>query len=288
MPQFRVTTDGLNLRSGPGTSNSIITELHANHVVEKLGESADRKWFQVSTKKDETDLTGWAAARFLISVNGNMELPDHLNTDGWIDRIGSFEVERAEIKRPNNKPYFNNSHTRIGVLHTTEGDNVHGAFVTLKANHSAPHFIAGEGRILQCRPVTKQAAALRSSTQYNPNTDAALQIEMVGRSKQSLWLPADGSLLPVVAIMNWAEGDPLNIPLQRPADAWLDDCTDVELPWATTKNGRRLTKNIWPKVAGWYMHMEVPVNDHWDCGALRLREMLQAVPPTSHVKRPGL
>jgi hypothetical protein len=23
------------------------------------------------------------------------------------------------------------------------------------------------------------------------------------------------------------------------------------------------------------MHMEVPVNDHWDCGALRFREMLQ-------------
>ena len=275
MPQFRVTTDGLNLRSGPGTNNPVITELHANQVVEKLEQSPDGKWFRVSTVKDEGQVTGWVAARFLASADGNATLPDHLNTDGWVDRIGDIVVERAEIKRPGNKPYFNNSHTRIGVLHTTEGDSVQGAFVTLNSKHSAPHFIAGEHRILQCRPVTKQAAALLPSKQYNPNTDAALQIEMVARSKQSLWLPPDSSLMPVVAIMRWAAGDPLDIPLQRPTDVWLDDCSDVKLPWATSKNGRRLAQNIWPKVAGWYMHMEVPVNEHWDCGALRLREMLQ-------------
>lgn len=275
MPQFRVTADGLNLRSGPGTNNSIITELHANQEVEKLDETANRKWFRVSTIKDDEEVTGWVAAKFLMRIQEDMELPLHLDTDGWIERIGDFEVERAEIKRPGNRPYFNNSHTRIGVLHTTEGTTVKGAFATLNKKHSAPHFIAGEGRILQCRPITKQGAALRSSDKYNPNTDAACQIEMVGESKQSLWLPPDSSLLPVLAIMRWAAGDPLDVPLTRPVDAWLDDCTDVKLPWAVTTNGRRAAKNIWPKVAGWYMHMEVPVNDHWDCGALRLREMLQ-------------
>lgn len=275
MSQFRVTTDGLNLRSGPGTNSSIITELRANDVVEKLEQSADGKWFRVSAGKNGTQVTGWAAGKFLISIDGDATLPDHLNIDGWVERIGDFVVERAEIKRPGNRPYFNNSHTRIGVLHTTEGNDVKGAFATLSANHSAPHFIAGDHRILQCRPITKQAAALRSTKQYNPNTDAALQIEMVGRSKQSLWLPPDTSLAPVVAIMRWATGDPLDIPLTRPVDSWLDDCTDVKLPWAVTSNARRTIKNIWPKVAGWYMHMEVPVNNHWDCGALRLREMLQ-------------
>lgn len=273
MPQFRVAVDGLNVRSGPGTNNSIITELPANQVVEKLDASADQKWFRISTTQDGNEVTGWVAARFLVEV-GEAVIPDHLNTDGWVNRIGDFDVERAEIKRPNNRPYFNNSHTRIGVLHTTEGNDVQSAFDTLKARFSAPHFIAGEHRILQCRPITKQAAALRPSSQYNPNTDAALQIEMVGRSKQTLWLPPDSSMLPVVAIMRWAVNDPLNIPLKRPVDAWLDDCTDVQLPWAKTNNARRIAQNIWPKVTGWYMHMEVPVNDHWDCGALRLREML--------------
>jgi hypothetical protein len=274
MPQFRVTTDGLNLRSGPGTNNSILTELHANTVVEKLDSSPDNKWFQVLVSKDGTEFRGWVAARFLISIDGQAVLPDHLDLDGWIDRIGPFEVERAEIPRPGNRPYFNNSHTRIGVLHTTEGSTVKSAFHTLSEKHSAPHFIAGENRILQCRPITKQAAALLSTQQYNPNTDAALQIEMVGFSKQSLWMPPQSSLDPVVAIMRWAVGDPLNVPLKRPVDAWLDDCTDVKLPWAVSSNARRQAQNIWPKVTGWYMHMEVPVNNHWDCGALRIREVL--------------
>lgn len=274
MPQFRVTTDGLNLRKGPGTNNSVITDLHANTEVEKLESSADGKWFRVSTQKDGVELEGWAAARFLISIDDDAVVPDHLSGDGWIKRIGEFEVERAEIPRPGNKAYFNNSHTRIGVLHTTESDTVKSAFNTLKSKFSAPHFIAGENRILQNRPINKQGAALLSTKQYNPNTDAALQIEMVGFSKQTLWMPPQSSLAPVVAIMRWAVGDPLNIPLRRPVDAWLDNCTDVALPWAVSSNARRKAQNIWPKVTGWYMHMEVPVNNHWDCGALRLREML--------------
>jgi hypothetical protein len=242
--------------------------------VEKLESSPDNKWFHVSVSKDGVELKGWVAARFLISTDDNAVLPAHLDSDGWIDTIGHFQVERKEIPRPGNRSYFNNSHTRIGVLHTTESGSVQSAFQTLNQKHSAPHFIAGENRILQCRPVTKQAAALLSTSQYNPNTDAALQIEMVGFSKQSLWLPPESSLAPVVAIMRWAAGDPLNIPLKRPVDTWLDDCTDVKLPWAVSSNARRQAKQIWPKVTGWYMHMEVPVNNHWDCGALRLREML--------------
>ena len=130
-----------------------------------------------------------------------------------------------------------------------------------------------EGRILQCRPVTKQGSALKSVGGVNPNTDAALQIEMVARSELKLWTPVESSLQPLLAIMRWASGDPLNIPLQRPSDAWVDDCKDVPLPWAVPTNRRRLA-NVWPKAKGWYMHMEVPVNDHFDCGALRFRELL--------------
>jgi hypothetical protein len=238
MPQFRVTTDGLNVRKGPGTDNAVITELNANATVEKLESSADGKWFRVSTERDGVDIEGWVAARFLISIDGTAVVPAHLSGDGWLERIGEFEVERAEIPRRGNSPYFNNSHTRIGVLHTTESDKVGSAFNTLKLKHSAPHFIAGEDRILQCRPINKQGAALLSTKQYNPNTDAALQIEMVGFSKQTLWMPVQSSLAPVVAIMRWANGDPLDIPLRRPVDAWLDNCTGVKLPWAVLRRGQ--------------------------------------------------
>ncbi len=192
---------------------------------------------------------------------------------GWIDVIGDFVVERKEIKRSGNKPYLNVGHTRVGVLHTTEGGTIDGAYTQLATSHDAPHFIAGEGRIIQCRPIYAQAASLEDAGMSN-NASAALQIEMVGYSRLTLWTPSDSSLFPVLAILKWASLDPLNIPLSRPADAWVDDCSDCPLPWASTQNSRRLTPGIWPAQAGWYMHMEVPGNHHWDCGALRFREML--------------
>jgi hypothetical protein len=274
MAQFRVIADGLNLREGPSPNNIIKTELFANSVVEKLDESVDRKWFKVSAGKNGVQMSGWVASRFLVPIEANVTTPTHLADAGWIEKIGEFDVIRKEIPRPGNKPYFNNSHTMIGVLHTTESDTVSSAFHALSASHSAPHFIAGEDSIVQCRPITKQAAALLSSPSYNPNTDAALQIEMVSRSKEKLWMPADSSLRPVIAIMRWASKDPLDIPLQRPVETWVDDCADVPPIWAKSTNKRRLAKEVWPKAKGWYMHLEVPVNNHWDCGALRIREML--------------
>ena len=271
MPKFRVTAGVLNLRGGPGTNHPVIKPLPIDTVVERLETSSDGKWFRVSVEVEGQTREGWVAAQFLEPVSGETMT----TASGWVDQIGDFEVERAEIKRPQNRPYFNNSHTMIGVMHTTESGTVQSAFNALSSSHSAPHFIAGEGRILQCRPINVQGAALRSTNQYNPNTDAACQIEMVGFSQQTLWLPPDGSLRPVVAIMRWAAGDPLNIPLRRPLDAWLDECSDCALPWAVTTNKRRKTQDVWPREKGWYMHMEVPVNHHWDCGALRMRDMLR-------------
>jgi hypothetical protein len=80
----------------------------------------------------------------------------------WVDKIQTFKVERREIPRPNGKSYYLNSSTLIGVLHTTEGTTVEGACDTLNEKFSAPHFIAGEGKIVQCRPLNAQGSALRS------------------------------------------------------------------------------------------------------------------------------
>lgn len=273
MSKFRVNTDELNLREGPGTDQPVMTELRRGDLVEKLEANADGKWFKVKTEKNLVELEGWVRSSLLApAAEGGPAVDGQVDPDGWVGRIGEFTVERKEIKRPGNKPYFINSHTMIGVLHTTEGDNVGGAFSTLAANFSAPHFIIGEGRILQCRPVTAQAAALKAGA----NVHAACQIELVARSKETPWTPVEGSLRPLIATLRWAAGDPYNIPLQRPAEGWLDDCSDVKLPWATKSNKRRLAHDVWPKVKGWYMHMEVPGNDHWDCGALRFRDILAA------------
>ncbi|MBD0369266.1 MAG: peptidoglycan-binding domain-containing protein [Pyrinomonadaceae bacterium] len=206
----------------------------------------------------------------------------------WPAQILNYEVERKEIKRPGGKPYFASAHSQIGVLHTTEGNSVKAAWNTLSAHNSAPHFIVGENRIVQCRPLSKQAAALHGSPPFNANTNAALQIEMVGftggspdfnKHAYDLWIPADDVLKPVIAIMAWAAGNGLDIPLQVPSPAWTDDGMDCPKPWAV-QNKRRLQAalGLWPAAKGWWMHMEVPGQGptwHYDCGALKRTVMLQ-------------
>src|SRR5215210_5170029 len=105
----------------------------------------------------------------------------------WVDKIHTFDVEKREIPRPNGKPYFLNSSTLIGVLHTTEGSTVKGAWNTLSQKSVAPHFIAGEGKIVQCRPLNVQGSALRSGSANTANVHAQIQIEMVGMSQEKLW-----------------------------------------------------------------------------------------------------
>lgn len=265
MADYRVSTDNLNLREGPGMDFAVVKQLALNTQVEKLEVSETGFWFKVKTTQNGANLEGWVSGELLEAVT-KVE---------WVDRIGEFNVERRPIPRPGNKPLLQIAHPMIGVLHTTEHNDIEVSFDTLKDSHSAPHFIAGENKIIQCRPLTAQGAALESTSNFFPNNFAAVQIEMVGFSKQTPWLPANSSLLPVLAILRWAAKSPIDIPLRRPTEAWLDDCSDCPLPWAVVGNRRRLTPNIWTQEKGWYMHMEVPHNDHWDCGALKWREILE-------------
>ena len=64
-PYFYVAVDGLALRSGPGTSNPILTTLSFNQQVEMMGTSAGG-WFQV--RDPSTGTVGWAASRYLQST----------------------------------------------------------------------------------------------------------------------------------------------------------------------------------------------------------------------------
>ena len=76
------------------------------------------------------------------------------------DNIFGFKVEQRVIPRPGGGKFMFNSHTQIGVLHTTENPSIDGSFKSLNQSHSAPHFIVGEGRIIQCRSLAHQGAAL--------------------------------------------------------------------------------------------------------------------------------
>ncbi|HEX8748104.1 MAG TPA: peptidoglycan-binding domain-containing protein [Pyrinomonadaceae bacterium] len=206
----------------------------------------------------------------------------------WPAKIFDFDVERREIPRKGGKPYYAIAHSQVGVLHTTEGNTVNAAWSTLSAHNSAPHFIVGENRIVQCRPLSKQAAALHGDPPYNANTNAALQIEMVGytggnadfaKHAYDPWIPADNVLKPMVAILAWASANGLDIPLQIPSPEWTDDGMDCPKPWAVN-NRRRLqaAHGLWPAAKGWWMHMEVPGQGptwHYDCGALKRTVMLK-------------
>lgn len=205
----------------------------------------------------------------------------------WPAQIFNYEVERKEIPRDDNKPYYASAHSQIGVLHTTEGNTVADGWQTLNAEKSAPHFIVGENRIVQCRPLSKQAASLHGKSPFYANANAALQIEMVGYTggkpgsahNYDSWIPKDDVLKPVVAIMAWASRNGLDIPLQIPSPNWKDDGMDCPKPWAV-QNKRRLQAalGLWPAAKGWWMHMEVPGQAptwHFDCGALKRTVMLQ-------------
>lgn len=212
------------------------------------------------------------------------------------DKIFGFKVEKRVIPRPGGAKFLFNSHTQIGVLHTTELPTVESSFKSLNKRHSAPHFIVGEGRIIQCRSLTHQAAALRGEKPCFANAQASIQIEMVGftgggkntSTTTDVWLPKKEVLLPTVAIMAFCAGNGIDIPLQVPNEDWKDDASDMPLPWAAgppnkpksmiNKRRKAAAAGLFPKLKGWWMHVEIPCQGpewHHDCGRLRRRDMLR-------------
>lgn len=202
-------------------------------------------------------------------------------SDGWVAKMFGIPVEKREIKRPNNKPYYTVSSTLIGVLHTTEASTVDKSWDVLNQQRSAPHFITGQGRIVQCRPLGKQGAALRTNSPHTPNAHAQIQIEMATHTamqgnQTKLWLPTKAVLEPTVAVMAWCAKN-LGIPLQKPYP-WPDDGFDLKgTIWAANnKRRKQAAAGLWPLNKGWWMHVEVPSQQptwHHDCGQLRRTEM---------------
>jgi hypothetical protein len=193
----------------------------------------------------------------------------------WLEgqNVFGFTVEKTEIGRPGGKPFFPiPASTGIAVLHTTEGKTVGSAIAQFKMRFDPPHFCVGENRIVQCRPVGVQAAALHDPA----NRASYIQIEIVGFSKETLWQLDDSSLKPAVAVIAHSIanfGIPNAIPHNYPDT--ISDCK----PFPSSNNTRRKkAESEWPNVKGFHMHMEIPFQGptwHWDCGAIKRSELLK-------------
>jgi hypothetical protein len=181
----------------------------------------------------------------------------------WITQAGSYAVEsipcpRGSLKVDLDKP-------RAGVLHTTEG-SWNSAMSVFKA-HYAPHFLVGQhpdgsGRIAQLVPLGYSAYALENREGGSEtNSWAAAQIEVCGFSK-TVPYRFDSETEDALASLMSALKKVAGIPLTRPFPDAMPPT-----PWATPYFPRR-NAGLWGKTAGWFGHVELPENSHWDPGAL--------------------
>lgn len=186
----------------------------------------------------------------------------------WVDRIGPYKVERKESDRPGGQAYLPLRANPSFCVHTTEGDSVAGAWATLNSRYSAPHFIVGEHRIVQMRPLTAQAATL-----VNHN-DRFVQVESVGHAKLTLHTLTKPTWEPLVWLTAFVHTE-LGVPLARPVN-W-----DDRLPggtWANNNERRRSGKAL--EMRGVFGHIDVPDQDptwHWDPGSLHYEELFSQV-----------
>lgn len=175
----------------------------------------------------------------------------------WLEAAGRFPVEHIPC------PFFSQpvalDAPRTGVLHTTEG-GWDGSMSVFK-QHFAPHFMVGmdqahgKVRIAQLVQVGTIGAALVAH-----NDHAIVQVEMIGFSKESPWLPDPDTfeaLASLMAVCNREYGIPLTHP-------WADG----DFGHAGDNPHRGIGR--WGVIGGWYGHGDVPSPDtHWDPGALQ-------------------
>jgi hypothetical protein len=148
-----------------------------------------------------------------------------------------------------------------GVMHTTEV-SFDAALKEFKTKF-APHFLVGAGRIVQFAPLGVMSHALEHKKgTVETNRWARVQIEVAASSNLDLWQPDQATFAALASLVAVLE-DAAGIPLVR---HWPDQL-DKQQVWATSGNARR-REHIWGKKAGWFGHVEVPGNHHWDPGSL--------------------
>jgi hypothetical protein len=163
------------------------------------------------------------------------------------------------------------------VLHTTET-----SVVPSYPPNTAPHFTVpdDELRIYQHVALGRISNSLRNpSGGVETNAWTRVQIEIVGFSSLRPWLPSTARQQTVLAsLLEWCQRQ-LGIPERRV----FRDRLKSGVIWATESNPRRreaLTPDQpnWGGTAGWWGHVEVPENTHWDPGSLKASVLLGLEP----------
>jgi hypothetical protein len=184
----------------------------------------------------------------------------------WVDQIGTYSVQRRESRRPSGQAYLRLANDPSFCIHTTEGNSVDGAWATLDSRHSAPHFIVGEGRIVQLRPLWAQAATLRS------HNDLFIQVECVGHASLELHTLTPSTWEPLVELTRYLH-EQGGIPLSRPS-LWDDKLPGSYWAW----NNSRRTSRLALIKRGVYGHIDIPDQDptwHWDPGSLNYTQLFE-------------
>jgi hypothetical protein len=178
---------------------------------------------------------------------------------GWLWGAAGHKVEHMPMPHPAARVDW-----RVpaqGVMHTIEGSLESGLGVF--RHHYSPTFTVGPGRIIQHIPLGFIAAALEHTAYPPTNGWARAQIEIAGFSREKPWKPDAktlDSLAHLLAALSLQQV--AGIPLTRPfPDAMPPG------PWAFSGFIRRRA-GVWGRTSGWYGHVEIPQNSHWDPGAL--------------------
>lgn len=182
----------------------------------------------------------------------------------WLTQVGAYRVEHMPMRHPSGTVDLS---VREGVLHTIEGSLESGLSV-FRSRMATPHFTVGRDRtgrvrVIQHVPLGEPAAALKNMAGgVQTNFESEVQIEIADWSKTRPWLP-EQYVTDALANLLVALRRVVGIPLIHP---FPDD--PGRQPWATSRRPMR-NAGKWGRVPGWYGHIDVPENDHWDPGFLR-------------------
>lgn len=206
---------------------------------------------------------------------------------GFVDSIPSLDGGRIKVTRvdvPHLDGAVELAAPPVAVAHTTETKYLPGY-----RPNTPPHMTVGKRSattrcgLFQHVGLSRMANALANlAGGTETNRLVRFQLEQCGFTSREPWLPADPEQRVITAsLMEWVE-DELGVPEHRPFPDTIGPGV-----WAELKNPRRLSGKF-GKSQGWFTHLEVPENTHWDCGSEKLAVLLGMEPAPPLVDRWGL
>ena len=147
-----VSGNGVNVRSGPGTSHTRITSLNSGVIVDLLGTANDNsgvKWYNISFISGSTRYTGYMHSDFIqenIEYTFDTNFEDYLTAQGFPE---SYKVELRKLHALHPNWVFQAVHTGLDWQASVEAE--YGYDVSLTQS-------------------TKEGDRSKSPWSYNPNT----------------------------------------------------------------------------------------------------------------------